>query len=387
MQYTLACVIAQWYQVYNEPVVHALWRAIVSRNGVISSKPLTLVTASGSVLRSVQINVHTTAEQIVEATESVHLPSDLKKWLVGPLWPLVEAGDELVVRVASFDCCRMALAAVPNRTIHAAHWNPTGTQIATAHSDHCIRIWDACTFTCLYTLRGHTNYVLYVRWNHDGTRLASVGGDKRFCIWDTAIWKAIHVSPTYSQSLTVVAWDPRGRWLAVGAYNGLYLYHTTSHYPRFQCLDWRCHRKIEWNASGSHLAVYEEMGFIHMYKTDTWQDQVVCRANSFSWHPNGHWITILVAGQLMFMDLNLQIVRIIHVDYNLSGLQWDYSGTRLSIIHRTYKLSILRITDETCSSVGTIGGTYDSHPSHSLNWHPCAPRLLTYQSGVLRLWR
>ena len=48
------------------------------------------------------------------------------------------------------------------------------------------RVWDAATGEELFTLTGHTDWVVGVAFNHDGTRIATASWDETAKVWDAA---------------------------------------------------------------------------------------------------------------------------------------------------------------------------------------------------------
>jgi WD40 repeat protein len=65
-------------------------------------------------------------------------------------------------------------------------FSPDGRRLASASSDHTVRIWDAATGTELATLRGHADAVMRLAFNPDGRHLASSSSDRTVKIWDTS---------------------------------------------------------------------------------------------------------------------------------------------------------------------------------------------------------
>jgi WD40 repeat protein/serine/threonine protein kinase len=73
--------------------------------------------------------------------------------------------------------------------IYCVAFSPDGTQLASASSDHTIRLWDVLTGRELAVLQGHTGQVNNVAFSPDGKELASWGDDRKAHFWDVAARK------------------------------------------------------------------------------------------------------------------------------------------------------------------------------------------------------
>jgi WD40 repeat protein len=62
-------------------------------------------------------------------------------------------------------------------------FSPKGDLLATAGSDHDIRLWNPADGTLLATLKGHTDTVLALAWSATGRYLVSAGLDNVIRIW------------------------------------------------------------------------------------------------------------------------------------------------------------------------------------------------------------
>ena len=75
-------------------------------------------------------------------------------------------------------------------TIRLAY-HPTGNQIASAHEDGAVRLWDAHTGVISHTLSGHPGIVSDLDFSPDGLRLASGNEDGTAVVWDAISGRSV----------------------------------------------------------------------------------------------------------------------------------------------------------------------------------------------------
>ena len=62
--------------------------------------------------------------------------------------------------------------------------SPSGTHVASGHSDGSIRVWELASGTCAVTLSGHRSAVTALRYSPGGETLVSGGADTDIVVWD-----------------------------------------------------------------------------------------------------------------------------------------------------------------------------------------------------------
>eukprot|EP01068_Selenidium_serpulae_P005642 Selendium_serpulae@DN4125_c0_g1_i2.p1 len=120
-------------------------------------------------------------------------------------------------------------------TIHDSQLDYYGKRLATASSDHSIRIWDVSSESpqWLAELRGHEGPVWQVCWAHPkfGSMLVSCSYDKKVIIWreeHAGEWHQVHRSDDHTASVNSVAFAPWefGLMLACASSDGSVSIHT-----------------------------------------------------------------------------------------------------------------------------------------------------------------
>lgn len=106
-----------------------------------------------------------------------------------------------------------------DRVLTAA-FSPDGTRIATAGTDHLVRLWDAAGGAEVATLRGHREAVRAVAFAPDGATLVSAGRDRVAIVWDVANGTE-RARLAHGDALLAVAVSPDGARIATGSQDGV----------------------------------------------------------------------------------------------------------------------------------------------------------------------
>jgi RNA polymerase sigma factor (sigma-70 family) len=115
--------------------------------------------------------------------------------------------------------------------VRSVAFAPDGKTIASASSDHTIRIWDRATGREIHCLTGHQDAVNYVAFTADGKQLISASGydgdvrDASIRIWETSTGKELGrlLAGTPNQPMKALALSHDGNILAAGRDNLIHL--------------------------------------------------------------------------------------------------------------------------------------------------------------------
>ncbi len=93
-------------------------------------------------------------------------------------------------------------------------FSPDGSRLASAGTDHTVKVWNSATGKELLSLDGHSKPVNRLAFSPDGRRLASASNDHTVKLWDPASGQEALTLRGHSGDVLSVAFSPDGRWIA-----------------------------------------------------------------------------------------------------------------------------------------------------------------------------
>ena len=118
----------------------------------------------------------------------------------------------------------LVIQAAHSGDVQAVAFSPDGKLLATAGSDHTIKLWHTATGKELHTLLGHSQPISTLAFSHDGKTLASGGYDARVMLWDVATGKSQPPLLFDCGQLKVMRFGPDDRTLIVGCDKKLHIW-------------------------------------------------------------------------------------------------------------------------------------------------------------------
>jgi WD40 repeat protein len=104
--------------------------------------------------------------------------------------------------------------------VYSVAFSGDGLLLASASSDHTVRVWDVATAECVVVLTGHTDEVFSAVFHPDGKRLASAGRDQAIWLWDLSTGEAVARLVGHTDYVFSLAFSPDGATLVSGSGDG-----------------------------------------------------------------------------------------------------------------------------------------------------------------------
>lgn len=101
-----------------------------------------------------------------------------------------------------------------------AVYSNDGARIVTASADRTARVWDAASGECLLTLQGHAGDVTRACFSADGRRIATASADSTSKLWDAKSGECLATFAGKCGPLDWVEFDPTGRTIVVASTDG-----------------------------------------------------------------------------------------------------------------------------------------------------------------------
>ncbi|RKF65936.1 Ribosome assembly protein 4 [Golovinomyces cichoracearum] len=146
---------------------------------------------------------------------SVAYPTNIWKTLINPglisteETQSISAAPQAVFKVQAVSRCASAISG-HTEAILATQFSPaSSSRMISGSGDNTARIWDCDTGTPVFTLKGHTSWVLAVSWSPDNLRVATGSMDNTVRIWDPNTGKHVgNVMKGHTKWVTSLSWEP-----------------------------------------------------------------------------------------------------------------------------------------------------------------------------------
>ena len=190
------------------------------------------------------------------------------------------------------------------RPVSSVSWSPTGARLASAGGDGMVRIWDP-TAEAAHGGEAHTDEIWWVEWSPDGSLLASVGDDPLVRLWDSA-GQQVNALKGHDGPIFSLAWSADGSLLASGGHDRtlrIWAVGTASPVGEVRRLrNWTA--ALAWAPDGSRLASGDKEGAIHVWKPGAGKKPKVIKAadgetvRTLAWSADGEKLASADLGHL-----------------------------------------------------------------------------------------
>ena len=190
--------------------------------------------------------------------------------------------------------------------IYALAWSPNSKLIASGGNDNTVHIWNATNCSTNSTYANHTEIgpVASIAWSSNGTSIASGGwgdnSDNTAQIWNVTTGKILLTIAPFADVVSSIAWSHNGQEIAVGSWdsntqvwnvqNGQQIrnYNDGSGYNNPV-------NAVAWSPNGRYLALGKNNSTVEVIDTIT--SKIVCTytqhtdaVNTVAWSPDGKYI-------------------------------------------------------------------------------------------------
>lgn len=288
-------------------------------------------------------------------------------------------------------------------SVNDCAWSADGSRVASAGSDHTLRIWDAVTGVELHQLTGHGGPVTACAWSPDGADLVSASEDRTLWLWDASSGEPRRALAGGS-SFATCGWSPDGTRVGSLADGDLRVWDAATgdavpagESPGEQIAGW------SWSPDGCRVFIASRTGSIHIWEATTgahvddfellgWGDEDRS-VTACAWSPDTRRVLwALEDGYAAFFPkFTLHVwdepieddeFSVIAGETEITHCAWSPSGSRVLSVSG----STVRVWDaETGAGLRLLTGHGDSITTCA--WSPDGSQAVSASSdGTLRMW-
>jgi WD40 repeat protein len=159
---------------------------------------------------------------------------------------------------------------IGNHALYAVTYNTAGTLVATGGVHGAVELWDALTWTSLFTIQAHTHAVRHVHFSPDDTQLVAITGDSVRII-NPQTGETVHRLMGHTRPIYDVAYNPTGTQIVTASFDDTVkiwdaltgdLMHTiTENTESVLC--------VKYNPEGNLVASSSYDGMVRIFDSDT----------------------------------------------------------------------------------------------------------------------